>query len=157
MGEQFRALFTSALHGCEWSASRSYPFTTGIHLDLGRFFRFLVLYTVGRTPWTEDQPVARPLPTRRTTQTQNKRIQTFMPSVGFEPTIPAFERAKRVQALDCAASVISRVLHRFYKNQGIHSLLFFVTFRNVTLVYDKKFLTPSSNRRSCSQLRVRVP
>jgi hypothetical protein len=31
-------------------------------------------YTDGRTPWTVDQPVARPFPTHRTTQTQNKRI-----------------------------------------------------------------------------------
>jgi hypothetical protein len=31
----------------------------------GRFFQFLNLYTVGRTPWTGDQPVARRLPTRR--------------------------------------------------------------------------------------------
>jgi hypothetical protein len=29
-----------------------------------------------------------------------------MPRVGFEPTIPAFERAKTVHALDCAATVI---------------------------------------------------
>jgi hypothetical protein len=28
--------------------------------------------TDGRTPWTSDQPVARPLPIRRTTQTQKK-------------------------------------------------------------------------------------
>jgi hypothetical protein len=32
-------------------------------------FSFLIIYTVGRSPWTGDQPVARPLPT------QNKRIQ----------------------------------------------------------------------------------
>jgi hypothetical protein len=31
-------------------------------------FQFLNLYTVGRTPWTVDQPIARPLPTHRTTQ-----------------------------------------------------------------------------------------
>jgi hypothetical protein len=37
-----------------------------------RQFRNL-FYTDGRTPWTGDQPVARPLPTHRTTQTQNKR------------------------------------------------------------------------------------
>jgi hypothetical protein len=30
-------------------------------------------YTDGRTHWMGDQPVARPLPTHRTTQTQNKR------------------------------------------------------------------------------------
>jgi hypothetical protein len=35
-------------------------------LDFGHFFSFLILYTVGRTPWTGDQPVARPLPTHRT-------------------------------------------------------------------------------------------
>jgi hypothetical protein len=69
-------------------------------------FSFLILYTVGRTPWTGDQPVARPLPTHRTTQTQNKRTQTSMSRVGFEPTIPVFGRAKTVHALDCAASVI---------------------------------------------------
>jgi hypothetical protein len=43
-------------------------------LDLGRFFSFLILYTVGRTAWTGDQLVARPLPKHRTTQTQNKHI-----------------------------------------------------------------------------------
>jgi hypothetical protein len=32
-----------------------------------------LFYTDGRTPWTSDQPVARPLPTLRATQTQNKR------------------------------------------------------------------------------------
>jgi hypothetical protein len=36
-------------------------------LGLDRFFSFLVLYTVDRTPWTGDQPVARPLPTHRKT------------------------------------------------------------------------------------------
>jgi hypothetical protein len=69
-------------------------------------FQFLNPYTVGRTPWTGDQPVARPLPTRRTTQIRNKRTQTSMPRVGFEPTTPVFERAKTVHALDSVAFVI---------------------------------------------------
>jgi hypothetical protein len=34
-------------------------------LGLGRFFGFLILNTVGRTPWTGDQPITRPLPTHR--------------------------------------------------------------------------------------------
>jgi hypothetical protein len=34
-------------------------------LELGHFFSFLILYIVGRTLWTGDQPVARPLPTHR--------------------------------------------------------------------------------------------
>jgi hypothetical protein len=64
--------------------------------------QFLISKTVGRIPWTGDQPIARPLPT----QTQNKHRLTSMPLVEIEPTIPAFERAKRVHALDRAATVI---------------------------------------------------
>jgi hypothetical protein len=67
-------------------------------------------YIVGRTPWTSDQPVTRPLPTHRATKTQNKRIQTSIPWVGFESTIPASERAKTVHALDRAATVIGNIL-----------------------------------------------
>jgi hypothetical protein len=70
-----------------------------------------MLYTVGRTPWTGDQPVARQQPTHRTTQTQNKRTQTSMPRVGFELTIPVFERAKTVHALDCLATVTDTQTH----------------------------------------------
>jgi hypothetical protein len=86
-------------------------------LGLGRFLRFLNLYTVGRTIWTGDQPVARPLPIHRTTQTQNKRTQYrhSIPLVGFEPTIPAFERAKTVHALDRAATVIGPHLVKWPK------------------------------------------
>jgi hypothetical protein len=52
---------------------------TALCWSLAAFFSFLILYTVGTTPWTGDQPVTRPLPTHRTTQTQNKRTQTSMP------------------------------------------------------------------------------
>jgi shikimate 5-dehydrogenase len=44
-----------------------------------------------------------------TTQTQNKRKQTSMPQVGFESTIPMFERKMTVDALDRAATVIGIV------------------------------------------------
>jgi hypothetical protein len=77
-------------------------------LGLGRFFSFLNFYTVGRTPWTGDEPVALPLPAHTTEQTQNKRTQTSMPQVGFEPTIPVFERAKTVHVLDRTAIVIGK-------------------------------------------------
>jgi hypothetical protein len=60
----------------------------------GRFFSFVILYTFGRTSWTGNQPVTRPLPTHRTTQTQNTRTQISMPQVGFELTILVLERAK---------------------------------------------------------------
>jgi hypothetical protein len=79
-------------------------------LDLGRFFSYLIIYTVNGTPWTGDQPVARPLPTYRTTQTQNKSTQTSIPWVGFEPTIPVFERVKTVHAIGRAATMIGSVL-----------------------------------------------
>jgi hypothetical protein len=38
--------------------------------------------------------VISPSQDRYLTQTQNKHKQTSMPRVGFEPTIPEFERAK---------------------------------------------------------------
>jgi hypothetical protein len=75
-------------------------------LGLGRSFSFLTFYTVGRAPWTGDQPVIRPLHAYRPAQTESKCTQTSMPHVAFEPTIPVFERTKRVHALDCAATVI---------------------------------------------------
>jgi hypothetical protein len=85
-------------------------------------FQFLNLYTVGRNPWTEDQPVARPLPAHRTTQTHNKRTQTSMPQVGLEPTIPVFEQAKTVHALGCAPIVIGFSICTFpqrYTNERV--------------------------------------
>jgi hypothetical protein len=63
----------------------------------------------GRTPWTVDQLVARPLSKHRSTQTQNKRIHT--PLVGFEVTIPASERTKTIHALDRAATVTGLLIH----------------------------------------------
>jgi hypothetical protein len=74
--------------------------------ELGGFFQFFNLYTDGRTPCTGDQPVAKPLPTHKTAQTQNNRTNTFIPRVEFKPTIPVFEPAKTVHVLDQAATVI---------------------------------------------------
>jgi hypothetical protein len=48
-------------------------------LGPGLFFNSVVIfYTDGSTPWTSDKPVARPLPTHRTTQTQNIRIHRHL-------------------------------------------------------------------------------
>jgi hypothetical protein len=92
--------------GGEWMGTRAglYVIHLWLYSPCGTF-QFLNPYTVCRTPWTGDQPVARPLPTHRTTQKQNKRIQTSMSRVGFKHTIPVFERAKTVHALDRAATV----------------------------------------------------
>jgi hypothetical protein len=43
-------------------------------------------------------------------KTQNKRTQTSVPRVEFEPTISVFERLKMVHALDRAANVIDSLL-----------------------------------------------
>jgi hypothetical protein len=72
-------------------------------VDLGSFFQCFNLYAVGRARWTGDQPGGRPLFSHRT---QNKRIQTSIPRVGFEPTITVFERPKTVHALDRVSTVI---------------------------------------------------
>jgi hypothetical protein len=71
-------------------------------------FQFLNIYTEGRTPLTGDQPVASPLPPHRTTQSQNKSIQTSMPRVRFERMILVLQQAKAVHALDRAVTVIGR-------------------------------------------------
>jgi hypothetical protein len=76
--------------------------------------QFLNPRTAGRTPWTGDQPDARPLPTQK----QNKRRQISMPWVGFEPTIPVFQRSKAFHALDGAATVIGLV--------GLHETIIFL-------------------------------
>jgi hypothetical protein len=54
------------------------PFLLYCTLTVSRFMLFysLNLYTIGRTPWTGDRPVARPVPKYRTAQTQNKRAHT---------------------------------------------------------------------------------
>jgi hypothetical protein len=58
-----------------------------------------------------DQPIARPLPTHRTTRTQNKRKQASMPAMGFEPTISVLEQAKTVHASGRTATVATTELH----------------------------------------------
>jgi hypothetical protein len=93
--------------------------------------QFLDLYTVGRTPWTGDQPVARPLPTHRTTQTQ-----TSMLWVGFEHTIPAIERENAVHAWDRAATAIgllrfcwlSLCLTKALRHEGVWEWMYRATF-----------------------------
>jgi hypothetical protein len=94
--------------------------STVLLLDLGRFFSFLILHKFDRTPWTGDEPVTRPLPTHRTTQTLNKRTQTSMTRVGFEPTIPAFQRAKTVHALDHAATLNGIYMHMQQENTPLN-------------------------------------
>jgi hypothetical protein len=114
-------------------------------LDLGRFFSFLILYRIGRTPWTGDQPVARPLPTHRTTHRIN--TQTSMPRLGFEPTIPVFERAKRVHALDRAATVIGNETSTWHKYKII------VCWNTTRILVSRHVTKTSKNTRAKSNLQ----
>jgi hypothetical protein len=68
-----------------------------------------------------DQPVVRPLP-----NTNTKRKQTSMPSVGWEPTVPVFERAKIFHASERTATMIGAVtlltaICRTLTSSGAHS------------------------------------
>jgi hypothetical protein len=58
----------------------------------------------------------------RTTQTQIKRAQTFIPQVGFEPTVLVFERAKTVNTFVRPATrncvkTINRTFRNFHQQQ----------------------------------------
>jgi hypothetical protein len=73
--------------------------------DLGLFFSFLILYTVGRTPWTGDQTVARPLPTHRINARTHIHASSGIPT--HDPSVRA--------ALNRAATVVVNYAHgRFY-------------------------------------------
>jgi hypothetical protein len=99
-----------------WYHNVLYYLSTALQPFVGPrpLFSFLILYTAGRAPWTGHQPVAKPLPIHRTTQTHNKPTETSMPRVGFEATTPVFERAKTVHALDCSATVIGYCFSQAY-------------------------------------------
>jgi hypothetical protein len=95
-----------------------FPLAVQPNLGLSRLhetFRFASVTRprrVGRSPWTGDQLVARPLPVHkhRKTYTQHEH-QTCMPEAGFEPTIQAFKQAKTVPALDHWDTVVGTDEH----------------------------------------------
>jgi hypothetical protein len=87
-------------------------------LDIENFLSFLILYTIGRTSWRSEAVL---LPTHRTINTQT---QTSMPWEGFEPTLPAFERAKiaakfkpisriGIRLVQCSENLIFMILYDF--------------------------------------------
>jgi hypothetical protein len=88
-------LYLSSIYLCLYSPYGPWP-----------LFQFLNLYAISRTPWMGDQPIARRyLHTEQ--HKQNKRAETSMPRVGFEPMIPVIERAKTFHASGHTAIVTS--------------------------------------------------
>jgi hypothetical protein len=75
-------------------------------LPLPLLLTFFIVYKVGTTPCRRDRAVGRPLPTPDNRNTEV--TQTSIPRLEFEPTIPAFKRAKTFHSLHCAATVISK-------------------------------------------------
>jgi hypothetical protein len=73
-------------------------FTIRINLELWNL-------EASRTPWTGDQPVVMPLSTQNNTIMKEGRQRAEL-RVGFELTIPVFERAKTFYALERMASEI---------------------------------------------------
>jgi hypothetical protein len=71
-------------------------------VDLGRFFTFLI-YTQTAGLLERGIPTSQGRYLHPEQQTQNEPTLTSMPQVGFERTIPVFERVKTVCALDWAA------------------------------------------------------
>jgi hypothetical protein len=71
-----------------------------------------ILWARGRTPWTAGGggSACRKATTYTGQHEEKKRGQTLKPGVGFETTIPVFERTKTFRALDRAAAVIGIVI-----------------------------------------------
>jgi hypothetical protein len=82
-GEQIRRRMRTYMNTCILERSISRPFKTisvsmalPDHSGPGLLFSSVIIFHRGRTPWASDQLIARPLPKQRTTQTQNKPINT---------------------------------------------------------------------------------
>jgi hypothetical protein len=84
----------------------THPWIYSHLLGTGLFFSFVIFFTQTVVLLERVISPSQGRYLHRTTQTQNNLTQTSMPRVGFEPTIPVFERAKTVYALDRAATMI---------------------------------------------------
>jgi hypothetical protein len=76
------------------------------NLDLSRFFSSLAFYTDGRTPWTGDQPVARPIPANNNTNTINAQNTDIHVLSGIRTHDPSVRAGEEVYALDRTATMI---------------------------------------------------
>jgi hypothetical protein len=88
-------------------------------LGRGLFFSFVIFcYTDGRSPWTSDEPVARPVCTHRTTQTQNKCTHRH-PSLKWDSNPrPQRSSGRRQFMPQTARPLWSELLSLFHWNFG---------------------------------------
>jgi hypothetical protein len=112
-------------------------------------FQFHDHFTDGRTPWTSDQLIARPLPKHRTTQTQNKHTHT--PNIhalcGIRTHDPGF-RAREDSS--CLRSLGYRDLHSTKTLPSKSCILLAVLLPNIILNYVSE--TPTSE--FCASARL---
>jgi hypothetical protein len=78
------------------------------------FSEFINVWTFSRTPWTEDQPDARPLPTHRTTR--HRKTRTYIhASSGIRTRNPSTRAAEDTRAFDRAVIRTGTLSKYFYQ------------------------------------------
>jgi hypothetical protein len=87
------------------SGNSYYHDSTALLSRFGRSSILSVLCIANRTPSVGDQPVIRPQPTHRITETRNKHAETYKPRVGFEHMMPVSEWGNVVDALNLTYAV----------------------------------------------------
>jgi hypothetical protein len=75
VGNHFRSISLRFVYRRFQHLSHSFINTSSPLLGPGRHFSFIILYTVSRTPRTEDRPFARPLLTHRIAAQSYPRIE----------------------------------------------------------------------------------
>jgi hypothetical protein len=102
-------------------------------LGSGLFFSFVIIFTqsLGLVGRVISPSQGRYLHTGQHDHRINAHKQRSMPGVGFESTIPAFERAEAVHALDRAATVISNIHNYFHPFKSIWLLLLLIPIPSI--------------------------
>jgi hypothetical protein len=117
-----------------------YPFLLYRTLMVSKIFIFLCIYTqsVGLLGRVIDPSQGLYLNTgqhkHRKTHARTHTHQTYMPEVGFEHTITASERAKRVHALDRSATGTGQ--YASYNENNSCCKIFYLPVRHTKLLFD---------------------
>jgi hypothetical protein len=74
-----------------------------------------------------------------------------MPLAGFEPTIPVFERAKTVHALDSEATVIGTTAHLKPQN-ALLQIIFFIIAIGETMMNFSDIRKPTGPFSNCMEV-----
>jgi hypothetical protein len=89
-------MYTNGVHIKHEHTSLFLPNPFLLYPTVSRLFSHFDHFTDGRTPWTSDQLVARPLPKHRTTQTRNKHlhIRNIHALCGIRTQYPGFRASE---------------------------------------------------------------